>query len=152
MAPFVVYLSPLFCLLAFIASANSIKRRIASEREGLSFCCLDSAQLVPTVFLGELLGRRTALAKCYFRRDFVFAARASSTRRRIAAEREGLSSCCLAQLSICDLRTGDNRTAVTGSWPVAGRPRFFRITGIDFTINLYYVKASRWKVAASHRP
>ncbi len=35
-----VYLSPIFCLLALQASANSIRRRIASEREGLSFCCL----------------------------------------------------------------------------------------------------------------
>ena len=34
-----VYLSPVFCLLALQASANSIRRRIASEREGLSFRC-----------------------------------------------------------------------------------------------------------------
>src|ERR1700730_18083356 len=32
-----VYL-PVFCLLALVASANSIRRRIASERDGSSFC------------------------------------------------------------------------------------------------------------------
>jgi hypothetical protein len=32
-----VYLSSLFCLLALTANANSIRRRIPSEREGLSF-------------------------------------------------------------------------------------------------------------------
>ncbi len=33
-------LLPLLAFLDFAASANSIRRRIASEREGLSFCCL----------------------------------------------------------------------------------------------------------------
>jgi hypothetical protein len=33
-----VYLSSVFCLLALAGSANSIRRRIASEREDLSFC------------------------------------------------------------------------------------------------------------------
>src|SRR6516225_1996676 len=75
---------------------------------------------------------------------------AISTSRRIASEREGLSGCCLAQSSICDLSAGDSRTAVTGSWPVGGRPRlFFRNTGIDFGINLYYVKTSRWEGTSS---
>jgi hypothetical protein len=74
-------------------------------------------------------------------RRFALAASANSTRRRIASEREGLSGCCLAQSSICNLSAGDSRTAVTGSWPVGGRPRFFRTTGIDFGINLYYVKS-----------
>ena len=35
-----VYLSSVFCLLALAFSANSIRRRIASKREGLSFCGL----------------------------------------------------------------------------------------------------------------
>jgi hypothetical protein len=34
------YLLPVFRLLTLEAGANSIRRRIASEREGLSFCCL----------------------------------------------------------------------------------------------------------------
>jgi hypothetical protein len=37
---FVGYLSPVFYLLTLAARANSIRRRIASEREGSSFCCL----------------------------------------------------------------------------------------------------------------
>jgi hypothetical protein len=60
------------------------------------------------------------------------AANANSTRRRIASEREGLSGCCFAQFSIADLSGNESRIADTGSCPVAGRPRFFRTTGIDF--------------------
>jgi hypothetical protein len=74
-------------------------------------------------------------------RRFALAASASSTRRRMASDREGLSGCRLAQSSIRDLSAGDSRIAVTGSWPVAGRPRFFGSTGIDFGINLYYVRS-----------
>ena len=35
-----VYLTSLFGFLALIAKAPSTSRRIASDREGLSFCCL----------------------------------------------------------------------------------------------------------------
>ena len=59
---------------------------------------------------------------------------ANSIRRRIASEREGLSSCCLAQLSIADVIAGGSRTVKTGSCPVAGRPRFFCVTAIDFLV------------------
>ena len=38
-----VYLTSAFVFLASIAKANGISRRIASEREGLSFCCLAQA-------------------------------------------------------------------------------------------------------------
>jgi hypothetical protein len=38
-----VYLSPVFCLLALAFSAKLIRRRIASEREGLSFLLLGPA-------------------------------------------------------------------------------------------------------------
>jgi hypothetical protein len=65
---------------------------------------------------------------------------AISISRRIASEREGLSFCCLAQLSISDLSAAESRSAETGVSPVRGRPRFFRTTGIDFRILLYYVK------------
>jgi hypothetical protein len=75
------------------------------------------------------------------RRCRLLAASACSTKRRIASEREGLSGCCLAQSAIFDLSAAERRTAVTGSWPVGGRPLFFRNTGIDFGINLYYVKS-----------
>jgi hypothetical protein len=49
---------------------------------------------------------------------------ANSTSWRIASEREGLSGCCFAQVSIADLSSGESRIADTGSLPVAGRPRF----------------------------
>jgi hypothetical protein len=68
-------------------------------------------------------------------REFRFlacAANPSSSSRRIASEREGLSFCCLAQLSIANLSAGGSRRASTGSCPVRGRPRFFRNTEIDF--------------------
>ena len=76
-------------------------------------------------------------------RLFAIADSANSIKRRIASEREGLSFCCLAQLSILDLNAGERRTARTGSCPVGGRPRFFRITGIDFPRYPYYEKPSR---------
>jgi hypothetical protein len=63
---------------------------------------------------------------------FDLALSANSTSWRIASEREGLSGCCFAQVSIADLSAGERRIADTGSCPVAGRPRFFRTTGIDF--------------------
>src|SRR5262249_603604 len=59
---------------------------------------------------------------------------ANSTTWRIASEREGLSGCCFAQVSIATLVAGETRTVRTGSWPVAGRPLFLCITGIDFAI------------------
>lgn len=50
----------------------------------------------------------------------------------MASEREGISGCSFAQLSIAVLSGNESRMADTGSCPVAGRPRFFRTTGIDF--------------------
>ena len=41
--------------------------------------------------------------------------RAISIRRRIASDREGLSFCCLAQVSIADRVLGGSRTVRTGS-------------------------------------
>jgi hypothetical protein len=46
-----------------------------------------------------------------------------STRRRMASER--VVSCCSAQLSTSAVSSTGNRTAETGSRPVAGRPRLF---------------------------
>src|SRR5262249_2026307 len=64
---------------------------------------------------------------------FDLVASAISISRRIASERDGLSLCCLAQVSIADLRSIGRRTVRVGSCPVAGRPRprFFCVTGID---------------------
>jgi hypothetical protein len=66
-------------------------------------------------------------------RRLVLPASASLTRRRIASEREGLSGSRLAQSSICNLSVGDSRTAVTGSCPVLGRPRFFVLRELTST-------------------
>ena len=59
-------------------------------------------------------------------------ANALSIRRRIASDREGLSFCCLAQFSMANRVLGGSCTVRTGSCPVAGRPRFFGVTVIDF--------------------
>jgi hypothetical protein len=45
------------------------------------------------------------------------AARANSIRRRIASEREGLSPCCLAEVSMAAQSAGESRIADTGHWP-----------------------------------
>jgi hypothetical protein len=60
--------------------------------------------------------------------------RASSIRRRIASDRDGLSFCCLAQLSIADLSVTGRRTVRTGSRPVAGRPGLF---GVTFSVDVF---------------
>jgi hypothetical protein len=67
-----------------------------------------------------------------------FAFSPSSTRRRMASERPGSSSCFAAHLSTVSRNSFDSRIAVTGSWPVAGRPGRFRTTFLvdDFTENV----------------
>ena len=65
-------------------------------------------------------------------RFVALAANPSSSSRRIASDREGLSCCCLAQFSIADLIAHGSRTVRTGSRPVAGRPGFF---GVTFSID-----------------
>jgi hypothetical protein len=65
------------------------------------------------------------------------AANAKSTRRRIASDRDGLSGCSFAQASIAALKAGDSRMADTGSFPVAGRPRFF--LGSTFFVDIFSI-------------
>src|ERR1700730_15519277 len=73
----------------------------------------------------------------------VDSARPSSTRRRMASERD-TAPLLAAHLSIDAVSLGDRRIAETGSCPVAGRPLFFRFTGIgDFIFYLYYEKWGR---------
>jgi hypothetical protein len=54
-----------------------------------------------------------------------------------------VSGCVLAapQASIASSRDWGNRTPTNGSVPVAGRPLFFRFTGIDGFILPFYVKS-----------
>jgi hypothetical protein len=83
------------------------------------------------------------IVNIYLASEFGFSpliANATSISRRIASDRDGLSFCCLAQRSMSDLNAGGSRSASTGLSPVRGRPRFFRNTGIDFLMFLYYVK------------
>jgi hypothetical protein len=78
-------------------------------------------------------------------RRFVGCAPASpiSTSWRIASERDA-ALLRAAHESIALVSSVDKRIAETGSCPVAGRPLFFRTTGIDdFIIYLYYEKVSR---------
>jgi hypothetical protein len=56
--------------------------------------------------------------------------------RRIASEKEGLSSWRRAQASTAFRTSGDMRNPTIGSKPVAGRPLFFRLAGIDFAMTL----------------
>jgi hypothetical protein len=62
------------------------------------------------------------------RRCFPLAASASSTKRRIASEREGLSGWRLAHASTSAVNARGARKASIGSLPVPGRPRFLGIT------------------------
>jgi hypothetical protein len=83
-------------------------------------------------WLALWLARQIYLVPLFCLFDLV--ASANSTSRRIASERDGLSGSCLAQLSIAALSESERRMADTGSCPVAGRPLFFRTTGIDFLL------------------
>lgn len=107
------------------SSALVISARISS--------CTQKIQLLATPFVD---GCYCSSAFCLL----ALAASAYSISRRIASEREGLSFCCLAQLSILDLSADGSRTVRIGSCPVGGRPRFLCVTGIDISHNLYYMK------------
>ena len=52
----------------------------------------------------------------------------SSTSRRMASERSGLSVCLAAQASTFSRNSDESQIAVTRSRPVAGLPLFFRTT------------------------
>jgi hypothetical protein len=76
-----VYLTSLFGFLALIAKANWISRRMASGREGLSFCCLARLQY------------RTS-AQVHYQPSasgFFFILAANSTILLIASARDGTS-------------------------------------------------------------
>ena len=79
-----VYLSSVYCLLALGFSAKLIRRRIASEREGLPFCCL--AQFSDLGAGGSRSANAQRSASGFF---FILAA--NSTILRIASARDGTS-------------------------------------------------------------
>src|SRR5712664_3683323 len=76
-----------------------------------------------------------------------------STRRRTASDRPSVSSCLPAQLSTVSRNSFDKRIAVTGSWPVAGRPARFRTTFfIDDAIeNVRWRTSFKYPASPSHR-
>jgi len=81
-----------------------------------------------------------------------FAFSPSSTRRRMASERPGSSSCFAAQRSTFARNASERRIARTGSFPVAGRPTlFFSITLFDVAMNKYY-QNSEPRGSANFRP
>jgi len=57
-----------------------------------------------------------------------------STRRRMASDKDGSSGSDSAQRTTDARISGDARNPISGSLPVAGRPRFLGLTFIDFTI------------------
>src|SRR5258707_1283480 len=88
---------------------------------------------------------------CFTGRD---PANPSSTRRRMACEREA-ALLRTAHPSIAFVSSVDKRIAETGSCPVAGRPLFFRFMDLaDFMTYSYYENASlaRPRGAACNRP
>jgi hypothetical protein len=76
---------------------------------------------------------QTAQVKNRAEIGYHFAFNPSSTSRRMASER--LTSLDSAHASTSAVRSTGSRTAETGSRPVAGRPRFFWFTLIDFAMN-----------------
>jgi len=78
---------------------------------------------------------------------------AIATSRRIASERLGSSSCDAAHLSTVSRSSFESLMAVTGSRPVAGRPRpFFGTTLFDFAIKCSTIKASRGEARSTSAP
>jgi hypothetical protein len=67
-----------------------------------------------------------------------FALSPSSTRRRMASERPGASSCLPAQESTFARNSSESRIVLAGSRPVAGRPPLFGFgnTALDFDMVL----------------
>jgi hypothetical protein len=76
-----------------------------------------------------------------------------STRRRMASERPGESSCLAAHLSTAVRNSSDSLIAVTGSRPVAGRPPLFGFgtTDLDLAMFWYYHK-SKPRGSVNFRP
>jgi hypothetical protein len=70
----------------------------------------------------------------------------------MASDRE-FSPFRFAHSSMRSRRSGDRRTVITGSRPVAGRPLVFGVTAIDFTIFWCYQKTEpKARLAPRFRP
>jgi hypothetical protein len=63
---------------------------------------------------------------------FIAASSPIPINQRMASEREGLSGSVLRQWSMACIYSGLIRNVSTGYCPIAGLPRFFRITELEF--------------------
>jgi hypothetical protein len=82
-------------------------------------------------------------------RRFDFTVKPSSTRRRVASERVGLSGWFSAHLTMDARNTGAARNPIMGSRPVAGRPRFFGLAVFDICEYWLSQKVSLWEASNS---
>jgi len=80
---------------------------------------------------------------------FPFAFSPISISRRMASERPGESSSLAAHVSTAVRISFDSRMAVTGSWPVAGRPGRFRTT---FFVDSFIENVLRLSCLKDKRP
>ena len=125
-----------------------------------AYYCFSPAQRLVSGFFLILVANSTSRLVCQSpaanqgRRRFSLAS-ASSTSRRSASEREGLSGWRLAHASTSAVNGGGARKASIGSLPVLGRPRFLGITFLLDTLATagYYLNLrADEKRQTSHRP
>ena len=78
----------------------------------------------------------------------------------MASERPGSSDCLADQASTFSRISDESRTAVTESWPVAGRPLCFRTTcflelieqSVDETLTYYAFPDIHWQKIRTNNP
>ena len=115
----------------FGRSARSSRNSPGPFRSRRFLCCCSSAVADGSASLSICWPARSmAFDVAFGLRRFMSCdpASPSSTSRRMASERSGLSVCLAAQASTFSRNSDESRIAVTGSRPVAGRPLFFRTT------------------------
>jgi hypothetical protein len=115
----------------FGRSARSSRNSPGPFRSRRFLCCCSSAVADGSASLSICWPARSmAFDVAFGLRRFMSCdpASPSSTSRRMASERSGLSVCLAAQASTFSRNSDESRIAVTGSRPVAGLPLFFRTT------------------------
>jgi hypothetical protein len=115
----------------FGRSARSSRNSPGPFRSRRFLCCCSSAVADGSASLSICWPARSmAFDVAFGLRRFMSCdpASPSSTSRRMASERSGLSVCLAAQASTFSRNSDESRIAVTGSRPVAGLALFFRTT------------------------
>jgi hypothetical protein len=118
-------------VFVFGRSARSSRNSPGPFRSRRFLCCCSSAVADGSASLSICWPARSmAFDAAFGLRRFMSCdpASPSSTSRRMASERSGLSVCLAAQASTFSRNSDESRIAVTGSRPVAGLPLFFRTT------------------------